>query len=440
MNIFITFGGLSWQKGSAAQLESLVAVVRSMRPDVEIVLESHAFDLDAPRARELGIGIVGHPGFGHRSPHEGSLRLVGIHARLMVWAALKRLGCRWDRLVRHPAAQSLLKADLVVDLSGDSYRDRPGGFALAHNGFLLSALWCGKRVVVVSQSLGPFKWYSRFLTRYCLNRTPRIYIREQRTSDLLRELGIEPSRIALAPDLAFCLPAASDERAREVLPPEVTRTLSNTARPVIGISVSCLVRGLETDGARAYVANMARIIAFINSRYHAVILLVPHVVTPSSWGGDDVAVVTDLVEIMRRRADVFALTGDLSASDIKAAIGRCNLFLAARMHAAIAALSSDVPTIMLSWSHKYAGLMEQIGLERFVWNIESPVEQLEQLIEEGWKARRDIRQTLRAYNQAARQMVRQEVAEIMQMGHAAQGARGPVACPETYRSEINQTA
>lgn len=84
MRVFVTFGGLSWQKGSAAQLVSLAAVARSVRPDVEIVLESHAFDLDAPRARELGIGIVGHPGSGERSPQEGSLRLLGVHVKLVL--------------------------------------------------------------------------------------------------------------------------------------------------------------------------------------------------------------------------------------------------------------------------------------------------------------------------------------------------------------------
>ena len=41
--------------------------------------------------------------------------------------------------------------------------------------------------------------------------------------------------------------------------------------------------------------------------------------------------------------------------------------IASRMHAGIAGLSSGVPTLFAGWSHKYLGLMEEIGLGEFVW-------------------------------------------------------------------------
>lgn len=135
----------------------------------------------------------------------------------------------------------------------------------------------------MSQSLKPFRWYSRILTRFCLNRILRIYTRESRTSDLLRSLGVNPSRITLAPDIAFCLPAASDEAAQRFLPPELAGRLARSGQPVIGISVSCLMRDLSRKGGHTYLKKMARIVSFVRKRYGALVLLVPHVVTPRSW-------------------------------------------------------------------------------------------------------------------------------------------------------------
>lgn len=120
--------------------------------------------------------------------------------------------------------------------------------------------------------------------------------------------------------------------------------------------------------------------------------------------------------MMGQEPGIFTIDEDPSASELKALISRCELFLGATMHAAIAALSSDVPTIMLSWSHKYSGLMEQIGLERFVWDMESPVEELEQLIEEVWETRSAIREVLRRYNETAQASVRLEVSRVLEIG------------------------
>jgi polysaccharide pyruvyl transferase WcaK-like protein len=38
------------------------------------------------------------------------------------------------------------------------------------------------------------------------------------------------------------------------------------------------------------------------------------------------------------------------------------------MHSCIAALSSNVPTLALGWSHKYRGIMKEVGLERYVFD------------------------------------------------------------------------
>lgn len=98
------------------------------------------------------------------------------------------------------------------------------------------------------------------------------------------------------------------------------------------------------------------------------------------------------------------------------------------MHAAIAALSSNVPTIMLSWSHKYSGLMQEIGLEHCVWQSGGCAAELEQLIDWTWERRGPIRAVLEAYNETAREAVQNEVRFLLEPAARRQES-SPVNAP-----------
>ena len=60
------------------------------------------------------------------------------------------------------------------------------------------------------------------------------------------------------------------------------------------------------------------------------------------------------------------LEGEHEPEVLKGIIGRCELFVGARMHAVMAALSAGVPVMALSYSHKAAGIMTEFGMERWV--------------------------------------------------------------------------
>ena len=138
--VLLTFATLSWQKGSAAQVVSLVGELRKFRPDARFALMSHWPQLDGGPAQELGIEVV-DPAFSGRAGRDR--RSVE-----MLWRRLRCAGSRAWRpapggrgLWRDDAvARAYAEADLVIDLSGDSYRDAPGGFALAHHATFLAAL------------------------------------------------------------------------------------------------------------------------------------------------------------------------------------------------------------------------------------------------------------------------------------------------------------
>ena len=68
-------------------------------------------------------------------------------------------------------------------------------------------------------------------------------------------------------------------------------------------------------------------------------------------------------------SDVYLL-GSYDDAEIKGIWARCDLFIGTRMHSNIFALGGGVPTIAVSYLHKTTGIMEGIGLEAWVIEID----------------------------------------------------------------------
>lgn len=395
--VLLTFGTLAWQKGSAAQVVSLVGELRKLRPDIRFALMSHWPALDGGPARELGIDVVG-PAFSRRAGRDR--RSVE-----MLWRRLRCAGSRaWRRgpvgRGRWPddaVTRAYAESDLVIDLSGDSYRDPPGGFALAHHATFLAALSTGTPYALASQSLGPFRRINAPLVRYFVDRAQLVYIREQRTAAILADLGARPDRIEVAPDVAFALPAASPEPiwSGERMDPD------RIPRPWIALSMSAFALALRPFGRR-YLAEMIRLCRHLRARYDASIFLVPHELSPTPHGFDDRSAAERLRSELGAPEWLHAIDGDYGPDVLKGLISRCDAAVAARMHAAIAGLSTGVPTIPVAWSHKYGGLMEDVGLADFVWNqgAERP-ESLTDLFDRLWEGQEPIRAHLEDFTARA---------------------------------------
>ncbi len=150
MKMFLTFTNVSWQKGSEAQVVSFVKEVLSLDNKISIILESHCKNMDEASANRYGIEeIVGYD-VDPDSPHNrNSIKLLYVHFLIIVWCLLRKIGLNIKRLVSNPIAKTFMQSDCMVDRSGDSYRDRPGGVAIAHNIWVLSAILLKKPVILV---------------------------------------------------------------------------------------------------------------------------------------------------------------------------------------------------------------------------------------------------------------------------------------------------
>ena len=58
---------------------------------------------------------------------------------------------------------------------------------------------------------------------------------------------------------------------------------------------------------------------------------------------------------------------NITAEDIKSLIGNLDLLVGSRFHTIVFALSQSIPSMALSWSHKYRELLQDFELNEFVF-------------------------------------------------------------------------
>jgi polysaccharide pyruvyl transferase WcaK-like protein len=412
--ILMTFTNVSWQKGSAAQVSTFVKEIRKLDTTIEFTLLSHCYDVDRKPASVLGINLTNLRIDPSEPSRRRSLRIFYHQLKLILWSLLKGHGINIPALVNNPIASAYLETDLIADFSGDSYRDRPGGVSLAHNVNVIAAKLLNKPIVLFSQSLGPFKWYSRRLSRYSLNFADLIYIREKRTLSILQELKIK-SRITVAPDIAFLLTSCKKEQKLLEIFNKEGFSKEGCNKRLIGISISNLLYSLsEKKRNYDYLALMVQLIEYLHDSYHADVLLIAHEIKPACMGIDDRFVSRKLAEKLRHPSWLKVIKFDYDASEIKTIISSLHVLIAARMHAGIAALSLNIPTIFLSWSHKYIGLLEEIGIPDFVWDINTQsLDELKNLLDKLMRNRESIKQTLSRYNSLSEESIKSQLQAVL---------------------------
>ena len=290
-------------------------------------------------------------------------------ARLLCEAFLIGLlpASRWkDSLYRkNTYFRRILEADVVASIAGgDSFSDIYGLPRLLYMALpQILMLWLGRPLVLLPQTLGPFKGiWARAIARYIMRRAVVVYSRD-RTSfeEAGRLMGSQKSKLRFSHDMAFVLEAVKPPAAKlGDLPFE------KGGAPLVGINVSGLLLmggytrnnmfGLKTD----YTRLMRETVDYFIREHGANVLLVPHV-----FGDDpesDVRACAGLFKEIQAGCEgrLFLLSGDFDQHEIKYVIGQCDFFVGARMHACIAALSQAVPAVCLAYSRKFIGVMESI--------------------------------------------------------------------------------
>jgi colanic acid/amylovoran biosynthesis protein len=189
-----------------------------------------------------------------------------------------------------------------------------------------------------------------------------VLAREERSLDVLKEMGTKPSVIGRAVDSAFSFDApAQNWRQRLALGPDEV---------LVGITAR---KWLDPERQNRYERALAAVIDHIQARPGQRAILIPQVM--SAYQSDDDRIVnTRVAAYCRAGRPPLLLAGWSSHHDLKALYRELDYLIGTRLHSVIFSLTSSVPSIAIAYEHKTLGVMRDLGLESWCLRIEDVTE------------------------------------------------------------------
>lgn len=249
---------------------------------------------------------------------------------------------------------SVKKCDLVFDFTaGDSFTDIYGEERFYdRTGLKKKVIDSGIPLILGSQTIGPFK--DKNIEKYAVNvieRCKSVFVRDSQSKDYVEQ--ISKAKPILTTDVAFFLPYEKKEKQGSI--------------KRVGFNPSGLLWMGGYDGKNQFGLTVdyqdycKKIIQFLQKQGYEVHLIL-HAYSKTIKKGyyhadNDKLAVDALHEIFPNTivAPYFA-----TPMEAKSYISGMDLFIGARMHATIAAISSGVLVIPFSYSRKFEGLFSSL--------------------------------------------------------------------------------
>lgn len=388
--------------GDAALVQMNVEQLRAVFPQAAYVISAN-YPHEAFYRQLPGIKVI-PSAFALVGAMHG--RAVPLQILALLWGIFLSLLCallpgraetwlpvgQWGELLR-----AYRQVDLVAAVSGNQFLSmgRYGWpFPLVSFGPALAHLF-GKPLYVLPQSIGPFKrGWERILLKWIYGRAQKVYLRDNVSMEVARELGLRAGIVSFAPDPAFGLSACSSEQARITL----SRYGYLPGQRALGVTVIApLARTLDEESVRQYYRDMAAVLDRFARTYQARVFIFSQVTGPTAreddrWAGREV-----LSRLPGDQQAVALVEEVLSPGMLKACYSCMDLFIASRLHSGIFSMGAGVPTLFIGYFTKTRGLLQAMGLESWLLELgKMGSGQLWGKLTQAWENRQEIAAETRA--------------------------------------------
>ena len=226
-----------------------------------------------------------------------------------------------------------------------------------YGGLALLAAHLGKPVMPYAVGIEPLTTEAgRTLTRLVFEHAQALTVRDPDSRERLLALGISRERIELSADPAFNLPQPDSSSAREQLADVLGR---KPARPVLGVALRNW--NISADPTVWEVEVASALDNFLDAEGGTILFTPFHMAV--DWPlTDDAGACERVRSQMQRGSETIILDRAHSPEEAAGLLSVCDVVLAMRLHAAILAVNSGVPTVALSYDPKVSGIMKMIGL------------------------------------------------------------------------------
>lgn len=193
----------------------------------------------------------------------------------------------------------------------------------------------GTKIVFMPQAFGPFeKSGSREILKVLDTYADLLIARDEQSFRYLSDSGIDQNRLALYPDFTNPVKGVETPQAQQ-----------HRGQVCVIPNNKMLKTGVMQE--EAYVTAMANVIKHISEKGYETFLL-------NHAGSGDLKLCDKMAE-----AQNIQVVNGLDAVQTKGVIASSYMVISSRFHGVANALSSGVPCLASSWSHKYQKLLEE---------------------------------------------------------------------------------
>lgn len=254
--------------------------------------------------------------------------------------------------------KAVKKCDIILDATmGDSFSDI---YSLNYYNNLIRqkkiAVMLCKNYILLPQTYGPFKnKKSEVKAEKILKKSKKIYCRDEISKNIL-EKQFEIKDVELSSDMAFILPYKKED---------YSFALSNKIK--IGINVSGLLykggfnSANQFDLKMNYKEYIKSLLEYLSNNTEYEVYLIPHVIDLKENAYDDDYKVCKMLQSRFNNCILSPIFN--TPIEAKSYISNMDIFIGSRMHSTIAAFSSKVITIPISYSRKFEGLFGSLNYE-----------------------------------------------------------------------------
>lgn len=254
------------------------------------------------------------------------------------------------------------RCDLLLSGGGSLLQDATSGRSILYYLFILRlAQLLGKQTFIYSQGIGPISSpRNRRFAAAVLRRADGIVVRDSRSRDLLREIGVPVERVCVTADPVIRVKKADPAQGLEILARE------GCPRSPDRLTVGWAVKARKPD--KAFLREVERCILWLREEYGADSVLIPF------FHDEDVGVCQAVAEHLEGR--VGCLRQKYLSEETLSIIGCMDVLVGVRLHSLIYAAVMGVPMIGVSYDPKVDSFLasirrptpftvESFSLERF---------------------------------------------------------------------------
>lgn len=222
----------------------------------------------------------------------------------------------------------------------------------------------GKPLILFSQSIGPFAYsFQMRMAGKVLRDTKLIFVREHISLKLLKNLGVSDKQMVFSPDAAFMFSSNKKQEMADSL----TKIGVDLKKSVVGLTVRNF---LKLPKQQQYEETLVKFIDWLAQEKQMQVLLIPQV-TSNLHNDDDREVQKRIISKVNARKNILSLERQFNPYEIKGVYENMDFLIGTRMHSVIFALTGYVPSIAIAYEYKTIGIMEDLGLGKWVLKIEN---------------------------------------------------------------------